>query len=163
MGGKWSYSCCFVGYGFQDLFESGCCIEFLSSFYSKRFKSKWCHHTIVLTELLLVNSPLYFITEITLSYGRLPVRVAYWPLTEPSIRDSWDRIFQLSKGSDYQKIKNAWVQKDHMNDELERSVDVMKLYIHWYPQSDSQSRSVRQSVTECLEGTWPSVSFAGPG
>ena len=36
MGGKWPYSCCFMGWCFQDLFKTACSILvwFLSSFFS---------------------------------------------------------------------------------------------------------------------------------
>ena len=38
MGGRWLYSCCFVGCCFQDLFNIACSIleEFPSSFFSIR-------------------------------------------------------------------------------------------------------------------------------
>ena len=39
IGGKWPYSCCLVGYFFQDLFKTACSIlmYFLSSFFSMHF------------------------------------------------------------------------------------------------------------------------------
>ena len=41
MGGRWPYSCCFVGCCLQDLFNVGCSILVLlpSSFFSSRFVS----------------------------------------------------------------------------------------------------------------------------
>ena len=41
MGGKWPFSCCFMGCCLQDLFNLACCIlvQFPSSFSSKRFVS----------------------------------------------------------------------------------------------------------------------------
>ena len=59
--------------------------------------------------------------------------VAYWPLAKLSIRDLWDRMFLLCKQSDYRKTSDALLEADHVNNELEERVGVMKLYIHGYP------------------------------
>ena len=56
MGGRWPYSCCFVGCFFEDLFNIACIIlEQLPSNFSLYTWSApmWCIHIVVWTEPLL--------------------------------------------------------------------------------------------------------------
>ena len=74
---------------------------------------------------------------------------AYWPLIELSIRDFWDRMFQLCKQSEYRKTNDVHEPEEHLG--------VMKLYIHRYPRkSDGHSRVSSQSGSQmsgkCLGG-----------
>ena len=60
---KWPHSCCFVGCCFQDLFKTAHCILFwfhVAFSVGISLKSKWCNHTVVLTQLQLGRIPVLF-------------------------------------------------------------------------------------------------------
>ena len=63
MGGKWLYSCCFVGWCFQDLFKRACSIRVLfpaNIFLNASLECKWCSLTVELIWLQLGIIPILF-------------------------------------------------------------------------------------------------------
>ena len=63
MGGKWPYSCCFIGYSFQYLFKIACSIVLLyptSIFLCFLSAFIWFSHRLILTEPLLGRNPVLF-------------------------------------------------------------------------------------------------------
>ena len=61
MEGKWLYTCCFVGYCFQDFLKQHS--TFLSSFHlvfspNILLETRWCNHTVVLVNLQLEKIPI---------------------------------------------------------------------------------------------------------
>ena len=63
MGDKWTYRCCFVGYCFQNFFihhTASLCSSNLAFCQSALLKSRWCSHTIVLTQLQFGWNPILF-------------------------------------------------------------------------------------------------------
>ena len=75
--------------------------------------------------------------------------VAYWPLTEPSIRDVWDSMFHLCKQEDSPRQLTSGSRSRESQPEC---IGVMKLYIHRYPQNH------KVTASECpkeADSKWP--------
>ena len=63
MGGRWSYSCCFVLCCHQDLFNIASNILVLASFRAVLLASMWCIHTAVSTHRGLEETAFHFIGQ----------------------------------------------------------------------------------------------------
>ena len=65
MWGNWLYRCCFGGCCFQNFFKTACSILVLclSSFFSVSLASRWCNHTVVLTQLQLWKKFHFILSE----------------------------------------------------------------------------------------------------
>ena len=71
MGGRWLYSCCFVGYFSQDLFiqhTASLCSSHVTFSPNILFGYKWCNHTVVLKLLRVGRIPILFYQRVKLSW-----------------------------------------------------------------------------------------------
>ena len=92
--------------------------------------------TVLYLEVLLYKHEWFYLSSILIQFNT-KYFVAYWPLTEPSIRDLWHRTFQPCEQENSSRRLTS--RSRSRESPPEERIGIRK-NIHGYPRRDGQSR-----------------------